>query len=98
MIALSGPAAFCRSPIASINASFALARAMAIASPCPVDLSEMLESDSNPTAVTVSRIIMVKVTMRAKPRGGIFRDIRFILAVRDGRTGFRRWAGFILWQ
>ena len=45
----------------------ALARAVAMASPCEEALRLMLESDSKPTAMTVNRIIKASVTTNAKP-------------------------------
>ena len=67
VIRLSGPAVFCKSPIANISAIRALARATDIALVCPEDRSEMLESVNKPTAMTVNKIISDKVTISAKP-------------------------------
>lgn len=65
----SGPIVFCNSPNASIMASRALARATVADEDCAVDLKAMLESDSKPTAITVSRTMRSNVTIRAKPLG-----------------------------
>lgn len=53
--------------MASIIANLAFARALAIASPWPVDRIEMLDKVSSPTAITVSKIISDRVTINAKP-------------------------------
>ena len=63
----SGPVIFCNSPIASISAILAFARA-ALCALCAVELRRLtLLKVSKPTAMTVSRIISDKVTTRAKP-------------------------------
>ena len=45
----------------------ALDRAVAIASPWPVARNVMLDRVSKPTAITVRRIIKLRVTTKAKP-------------------------------
>jgi hypothetical protein len=55
------------SPMASIRDTRALARAVAMASPCEELLRLMLESESKPTAITVNRISSESVTTNAKP-------------------------------
>ena len=55
---------------ANIIASRALFRAVLSAALCPVARSEMLERLSKPTAITVSKIIKVSVTISAKPAAG----------------------------
>ena len=54
--------------MAIINARRAFARASAMAAPWLELRREMLESESRPTARSVSRIIKDSVTTRAKPR------------------------------
>jgi len=63
----SGPAAFCNWPIASISARRALPFAANIASACDEERSEIVESDNNPTASTVSSTISDKEITKAKP-------------------------------
>ncbi len=58
----------CNWPIASIRASRAFARASDMAKPCDDARSETAESDSKPTAITVSNTISEMVTTSAKPR------------------------------
>ena len=55
--------------MASIRATLAFARADCIALPCDEDRRLILESVNKPTAMTVNKIISVRVTTRAKPRG-----------------------------
>ncbi|MEO6478155.1 MAG: hypothetical protein ABIQ96_23740 [Luteolibacter sp.] len=80
---LSGPNEVCRSPKANIIASRALLRATLAAEVCPTDLNEMLESVSNPTAITVSRIIKLRVTIRANPDCRVLFGLVFM-----GKWGF----------
>ena len=65
--ARSGPSDFCKSPMASISAKRALARASAIAIPWFEARSETLESVDNLTAMIVNRIIRESVTTKANP-------------------------------
>jgi len=55
--------------MASMSATRALARAVAMASPWDEVRKLMLASESRPTAMTVSKIINERVTIKAKPRG-----------------------------
>lgn len=68
---LSTPMETCRSPNANIMASRALLRAMLPAADCPEERSEILDRVSKPTAITVSRIIKLSVTISAKPDSGV---------------------------
>ena len=67
LTARSGPSDFCKSPMASISASRALARAVAMSCSWPDVRSEIADKDNSPTAMIVSRIISESVMTRAKP-------------------------------
>ena len=70
--------------MASINARRALACAIAMALPCADARSEMLESDSSPTAMTVNKIINESVMTSAKPvRCGRTNTGCFIMTARN---------------
>ena len=81
--ARSGPSDFCKSPMASISASRALLRAVAISCPWLDARNEMLDKVSKPTAMTVSRIISESVITKAKPldrrplNGGFMKVLEF---------------------
>src|SRR6478752_7361298 len=62
------PACFWRSPMAISRARRAFARAVTTLEPELALRSEIVLSESKPTAITVSRIIRDKVTIREKPR------------------------------
>jgi len=70
----SGPMVFCKSPSASISANRALARASPCAIVCELLRNEMAERLSNPTAITVNRIISASVTTKANPLSLSFGD------------------------
>jgi hypothetical protein len=66
---MSGPISFCNSPIASMSARRAFARASTCAAPCDAPRSETADRLSSPTATIVNRIISERVTTKAKPPG-----------------------------
>ena len=82
---LSGPKEPCNSPKASIIASRALERATLADEDCPTERSEMLDSVSNPTAITVSKIIKLRVTISAKPACRLV--FRLVLMANGGGCG-----------
>jgi hypothetical protein len=61
-----------------MRAMRAFALAVAIALPWLDDLNEMLERLKRPTAITVRRIMSERVTIKAKPLGGLLKVRMFI--------------------
>ena len=76
----SGPISFCNSPIASISASLALARASDWADACELLRSEIAERLNNPTAMMVRRIISESVTTKANPGISGLWDVGFFMS------------------